>query len=241
MKENNLDTHVSAYNKSFKYELDNKLMLNWYAKRVISKLGKGNLLELGVGHGYSSRKFSEVLGDYTILEGSSAVIEQFYNSNTDLNHVKIIETYFEDFHTNDKFDNIVMGFVLEHVNNPKDILKKYKNMLSKTGRLFVSVPNATSLHRQLANIAGILPDMLRLSDADIELGHLRYFTPESLKSLVESCGYEVLSIEGLFLKPFTTSQLLSLELDDAIFEALMEKGIEYPELSTGLLLEATIR
>jgi 2-polyprenyl-3-methyl-5-hydroxy-6-metoxy-1,4-benzoquinol methylase len=236
--ENKLDGYVVSYKETFSYELDNRLILNWYPKRVVNKMKPGSLLELGVGHGYSCRQFDSKVSKYTILDGSKAVIKQFRENNTDLKHISIIETYFEDYSSNLTYDNIVMGFVLEHVEDPELILKKYKSMLSCDGKLFISVPNASSLHRQLANLAGMLPNIEALSQSDHELGHVRYFTVDTLKELVERCGYQVLSIEGLFLKPFTTSQITSLNLSDSLFEALMQKGIEYPELSTGILLEA---
>lgn len=241
MRKNKLDESVTAYKKSFSYELDNYLMLNWYPKRVVKRMVKGNLLELGVGHGYSCREFARKVEGYTILDGSPAVITQFKENNPDLKHIEIVETFFENYDSQDCYDNIVMGFVLEHVEDPVLILKKYKKLLSKEGKLFVSVPNAESLHRQLANIAGMLPDIRQLSEADMELGHVRYFTTDSLTRMVEECGYEVTRVEGLFLKPFTTSQISSLNLDKKIFEALMEKGVDYPELSTGILLEARVR
>ncbi|PQJ83338.1 class I SAM-dependent methyltransferase [Aliivibrio sifiae] len=241
MLKNKLDKSITAYKQSFSYELDNQLMLNWYPKRVAKKMVDGKLLELGVGHGYSCKQFARQVDEYTILDGSPAVISQFRENNPDLNHIKIVETYFENYESPELYDNIVMGFVLEHVEDPGLILRKYKKFLTTEGRLFISVPNASSLHRQLAHLAGMLPDIKKLSESDKELGHLRYFTVDSLKKLVEVSGYEVISIEGLFLKPFTTAQITSLDLDDEIFDALMKKGVDYPELSTGILLEAKVK
>lgn len=238
--ENKLDKSVSFYGKDFDYELDNRLILNWYPTRVFEKMKTGNLLELGVGHGYSCRQFESKVSEYTILDGSTAVIKKFRDNNPDLNNVNIIETFFENYSSESTYDNIVMGFVLEHVEDPELILRKYRDLLSDDGKLFISVPNAGSLHRQLASLAGMLTNIEMLSQADHDLGHLRYFTVETLKSLVERCGYTIVSIEGLLLKPFTTSQITSLNLDDKIYQALMQKGIEYPELSAGILLEATV-
>ncbi|MEZ8825276.1 class I SAM-dependent methyltransferase [Vibrio amylolyticus] len=237
----NLDKSVTAYNKESPYDLDNSLMLSWYPKRVAKKMNKGSLLELGLGHGYSCREFSKHIDEYVVLDGSPAIIEKFRSENPDLNFVDIIETYFENFENNGTYDNIVMGFVLEHVNDPLEILLKYKDMLSENGRLFISVPNATSLHRQLANISGLLPDMYKLSPVDHEMGHMRYFDVDTLSALVEKAGLKIECIEGLLLKPFTTQQLTSLNLDEDIFQALLVKGIDYPELCTGILIEAKLK
>ena len=47
-----LDKYAKAYNPESKYEFDNKLMLQWYPRRIAQKLIPGNILELGLGHGY---------------------------------------------------------------------------------------------------------------------------------------------------------------------------------------------
>lgn len=151
--------------------------------------------------------------------------------------MKFVETFFEDYCVAEKFDVIIMGFILEHVESPKMILSKYIEMLNETGRMFIAVPNAEALNRRLGYLAGILEDTKKLSTYDIELGHKRYYSVETLKNECTSAGLEVVSIEGLFLKPFTTSQLLGLNLSSDIINALCEVGIEYPELSLGILAE----
>ena len=52
-------------------------------------------------------------------------------------------------------------------------------------------------------------------------------------------GYKIEEMEGIYLKPFATSQIMSLNLKDEIIQALCEIGIEYPELSCGLLAQLT--
>lgn len=93
------------------------------------------------------------------------------------------------------------------------------------------------MHRQLAYLAGELPDMQKLSDADIELGHKRYFTIETLKGLVKEAGLSIISIEGLFLKPLTTRQMVSLNFSQNYLEAFCKLGKDYPQLCSSILLE----
>jgi len=59
-----LDNYMNAYHNSFKYSLDNKLMLNWYPERVAKRMNNGSLLELGIGHGYTVNKFHDVVTTY---------------------------------------------------------------------------------------------------------------------------------------------------------------------------------
>ena len=72
------------------------------------------------------------------------------------------------------------------------------------------------------------------------LGHKRFYTTESLRKDIEQVGFGVDRMEGIYLKPFTTNQMLSLDLDRSIIESLCTLGVDYPELSCGLLAEISI-
>jgi hypothetical protein len=103
--------------------------------------------------------------------------------------------------------------------------------------MFIAVPNAEVLNRRLGYLAGLLPDMQSLSENDIMLGLKRYYTVTSLSNEIKSAGYEIERLEGIYLKPFTTQQIISLNFDKNIFKALCEVGIGYPELSCGILAQ----
>src|SRR5438067_117652 len=124
---NILDIHVKAYEGETQYDFDNDIMLNWYPQRII-KLAKNSksILELGLGHGFSTNIFSEHFSTHVVLDGSSAVIKNFKKRFPDC-PAQIVETYFENFVSDDKFDVIVLGFILEHVDNPLEIITMYKN------------------------------------------------------------------------------------------------------------------
>ena len=61
-----------------------------------------------------------------------------------------------------------------------------------------------------------------------------------LKSLTELCvttGYSIAHVEGIFLKPITTGQIIDLKLSQPILDAMLKVGIDYPELCVGILME----
>ncbi|MEG1625777.1 class I SAM-dependent methyltransferase [Pseudomonas sp.] len=237
---NHLDTFIAAYSDSFGYAFDNNILLNWYPQRIMDLCAKEHsLLELGIGHGYTTNRFSQFFSTHTVIDGSASVIAQFkaqYPAST----AEIVEGYFETFDTDQRFDLIVMGFVLEHVENPQIILEKFKAYLAPGGRIFVSVPNGESLHRRFGHAAGLLDDMMALGSGDLELGHVRTYSLQSLTRELEAAGLQVVRKEGLFLKPFTTTQLKDLNLSNDIINAMCTVGIDYPELSCALMLEATV-
>jgi SAM-dependent methyltransferase len=234
-----LDVHVAAYQGKNIYDFDNEILLTWYPKRIAQVIkDPRSVLDLGLGHGFATEIFSDGCGRHVVLEGSPAVIQNFKLKFPD-NRSEVIETYFEDFETDEKFDLIVMGFILEHVDDPLLILNHFRKFLTPPGKLFVAVPNAEVMNRRLGNLAGLLPDMETLSENDLLLGHKRYFTVGSLTKLVSDAGYKIEKMEGVYLKPFTTRQILSLNLADDIIQALCEVGIEYPELSCAILAQLT--
>lgn len=234
----NLDKFSAAYETSFAYEFDNNIMLNWYPERIMKAAGREQaLLELGLGHGYSSQRFSEFFATHDVVDGSPAVIERFRTHFPDCK-AAIHEAYFEDFSPDRQYDLIVMGFVLEHVEDPGLILRRFRQFLNPGGRCFVAVPNGETLHRRFGRAANLLSDYFALSAADLALGHRRVYSLATLREEMEKAGYVVERTEGIFLKPLTTAQLLSLNLDEAITRAMCEVGIDYPELCAGLLIEA---
>lgn len=235
-----LDDHIDAYGENFSFAFDNDLILRWYPRRITEKMAAGrSLLELGVGHGFTTPHFSRHFDRHVVIEGSGAVIRQFCENNPDCT-VEIVESFFEDFETTEQFDCIVMGFVLEHVAVPTEILRRYKKFLAPGGRCFIAAPNAESLHRRIGKEAGLLAEIMELGAGDIALGHRRLYSLETLRDEIESCGYHLLDVEGIFLKPFSTWQLQSLHLAPSILQALCTIGVSYPELSCALLAEVEV-
>jgi 2-polyprenyl-3-methyl-5-hydroxy-6-metoxy-1,4-benzoquinol methylase len=238
---NTLDTHVAAYRGENLYDFDNQILLNWYPQRIaLHSRGARSLLELGLGHGFSTERFSAQFKRHVVLEGSAAVIENF-RARFPQCAARVVQTWFEEFETDERFDLIVMGFILEHVDDPRRIIEHCRRFLEPGGRMFVAVPNAQVLNRRLGHWAGLLPDLEALSDNDRLLGHKRYYTVDTLTRDIELAGCKVDRMEGIYLKPLTTQQMVSLQLSPRIIEALCEVGVAYPELSCGILAEISAR
>jgi ubiquinone/menaquinone biosynthesis C-methylase UbiE len=235
--DNVLDSHVVAYNGQNLYDFDNNIQLNWYPKRVLRLAEKArSILELGLGHGITTAIFSNHFDRHLVLDASPAVIENFRKRFPDC-RAEIVETYFEKFLSDEKFDLIVLGFILEHVHNPVEIMSYYKRFLVPQGKMFVTVPNAEVMNRRLGHLAGMLEDMQQLSDHDRLCGHKRYYTVKSLAEEIRIAGYEIERMEGIYLKPFTTVQMISLNFDQKVIDALCTLGVDYPELCCGIMAQ----
>lgn len=242
-----LDSHQASYTGDFPYYEENRLTHVAYGERVaqlIRQHGIQTALSLGIGHAEVARRILAQLNQgplrrYAIVEGAPAILSAFLASlDPAPAGLELIEGFFETFTYPQRFELIEAGFVLEHVDDPALVLTRMRDLLIPGGRIIIAVPNARSLHRILGHSAGLLADIHALSQADLALGHQRYFDLASLVELVSACGYSVARTEGMLLKPFTTAQLGRLNLAPAIWGALIEVARDYPDISHAIYLEA---
>ena len=245
MSRENLDQYVDAYRDEFPFADENLGMLRSYASYFIESLGTApqrDVLSLGIGYQIVSQSIVRELGarlaSYTIVEGSKAVIAEFMAEWPLARKPQVIEAYFEAFEPQRQFDAIEMGFVLEHVDDPALIVRRFKRFLKPGGFIGMAVPNARSLHRLIGHEAGLLDDVYKLSAEDRQLGHKRYFDLESFKRLAESEGLVVRRARGIMMKPVTTRQLSALNLSADVREALFKVADDLPAISNSLYLEA---
>ncbi len=236
-----LNAEATQYHPKASTIFENNLVLNWYPQRILKRLQQGrSILELGIGHGITARIFDEVASRHVIIEGASVVIEQFQAEHPDLK-CEIQHCFFEEFETTERFDYVIMGFILEHVDNPRLVLEKYAQYLEPGGKLFVAVPNGKSLNRRVGHAMGKINDLYDLNANDVAMGHQRQYCFDTLTADLESSGYRLTHMEGIYLKPLPLPILQSMEDAAENFQALLQVGIDFPELSVGLLVEAQLR
>ena len=240
---NKLDKVSSEYKPGSATEIENNLILNWYPKRILERLGgesMGSLLELGIGHGYTTALFNEYFERHVVIDGSPVVIEQF-RSNYSFDTLEIVESYFEDFDSDEVFDVVLMGFILEHVDDPDAILARYRRFLKPGGRLFIAVPNAKSLNRRFGLAMGKIDDIYSLNENDLALGHQRNYCLDTLKAAIDGAGFDCVWEEGIYLKPLPLGYMQSMPEFDENLQAMLDVGVDFPELCVGLLVEAQSR
>lgn len=244
---NQLDRHVATYGEDKRFFHENHLMELTYCQRVCASLAGResiSLLSLGLGHGFTSQEMLRTLGarlaELVVVEGSPGMIERYHKEFGLPDKMTIIEGYFETFDTDRRFDAIEIGFVLEHVDDPDALLRKYRGYLKEGGRILVAVPNALSLHRRLGQMAGFLDDPYVLGPMDLEFGHQRYFDLDSLRACVRDAGLTIQAEKGILLKPFTEKQLQSLDLPESVWQALLDISAAYPEISNAMFIEASL-
>jgi SAM-dependent methyltransferase len=232
-----LNAGASEYRPNAATEIENDLVLHWYPKRILQRFGfVDSLLELGLGHGFTAELFGDACNRHVIVDGASTVIDQFKASHPDFRGEIVLE-YFENYTPQYGFDVIVMGFVLEHVDDPSLILRRYRQFLNPGGKVYIAVPNAKSMNRRLGLELGLIDDIYDLNANDRALGHKRQFCRETLTATLRDAGYRVEYEEGVYLKPLPLATLKTLKDFHANLEAMCKVGIDFPDLCVALLVE----
>jgi SAM-dependent methyltransferase len=234
-----LNAMAQEYRPHAPTEIENNLIMNWYPRRIIERSGPvQSLLELGLGHGFTAKYFSEMSSRHVIIDGASKIIDTFKSENPDFPGTIVLD-YFETFDTSERYDVIVMGFVLEHVDDPEFLLRRYRKFLKPNGKLYIAVPNAKSLNRRLGLEMGLIANIYDLNQNDIALGHQRQYCLDTLRASVSGCGYTITHKEGIYLKPLPLGVLKTMPDFQANLQAMLKVGVDFPELCVALLIEAS--
>lgn len=220
------------YNNSF-VSFDFKLTeMNYLSLRPFFRGVKA--LELGPALGQMTKYLVNDFDKLDLIDGSKELLDQIPNYK----NVEKYHSYFEDFETESKYDTIIMSHVLEHIENPIELLKKIAQWLEDDGTLIISVPNAKSLHRQVAVQMGLLDSEFQLNDRDHKLGHYRVYDLSNLKSHAKRAGYTLLEEGGIFLKPVSNGQIEG-NWDDEMIRGFFEIGKRFPSLCAEIYIVLT--
>ena len=234
--------------KSENKRLKNIASNSWYAKgcngyttdysySLFKKFSVKNVsvLELGPAEGVMTKKIAQDFDDISIVEASSRFCKSIERKYA---NIKVHNTLFENFKSKKKYDNIILGHVLEHVIDPQKLLKNIKKNLSKNGKLFCAVPNSRSLHRQAAVILKILKQENQLNASDKHHGHRRVYNPESLRNEFLKAGYNLDHFGGYWLKTLSNKQIEKTHSLKMI-NAFMKLGERYPDISAEIFVVAS--
>ncbi|MCW5701094.1 MAG: class I SAM-dependent methyltransferase [Bradyrhizobium sp.] len=187
----------------------------------------GAILELGPAEGFMTDHLASLGQPMTIVEGAAHFCDDLKQR---FPAIDVVNSLFEDFAPETKYDNIILGHVLEHVENPVEILSRCRSWLTEGGRILAAVPNARSLHRQAAVILGMLKFEEQLNDADLHHGHRRVYTPETFRRDFIQAGLKIDIFGGYWLKPLSNGQI-EKDWDANLLNAFMILGERYPDIA----------
>lgn len=173
------------YHRDEDYKKYEGLFENMFRKRVnlISKfVKKGRMLEIGSATGVMLKLFAKRGWDALGIEPSGSSQEAKKKG------LRVLNVRFEDSKLpNDYFDLVVLNHTLEHMDNPKLVLKRVNAFLKDGGILFIDVPNFGGLSSKILGKKWpyLLPEE-----------HKSQFTKESLTRLLRENGFYILHWES---------------------------------------------
>lgn len=176
--------------------------IEWLKRQIPDK---SSVLELGYGDGIVTNELSNIDCELTLIEGATTLVDIAQRKHPNIN---CVDTLFEDYTPTKLFDVILASHVLEHVDNPVDIIKLMSKWLKPNGKIIIVVPNMNSIHRQLAVIMGLQPALDTLSERDLLVGHQRVYSISSLSDHIRQGGLIPQQSKGFFLKSLPNSMML---------------------------------
>jgi 2-polyprenyl-3-methyl-5-hydroxy-6-metoxy-1,4-benzoquinol methylase len=171
-----------------------------------------------------------------VVDGSTKFLNEAKKRN--LTNVEYHFSLFEEYTSTKKYDYVFASYIMEHVLEPSLVLKMVKQVLKPDGFLFMVVPNARALSRQLAMHMGLISDLKALTENDLANGHRRVYDRVYFNREIEQAGFESISEGGLMLKILADFQLDKL-IDDGLLQQIQIDGLyklgnEYPDLCGSL-------
>lgn len=233
-----LDKVYSTY--TVDHSLQTKVMRELIVRTISPFLSGGHGLEFGCSDGYMTSMLASSLDALDVVDGSKLFLEKAKeNINaTDCKSVVFYESLFENFTSTTRYDYVFASYILEHVQDPVQILRVAHSLLKDGGLLFVVVPNANALSRQLAMHMGLYKDLKELTENDLKHGHRRVYDRVNLNRDIESAGFVNISQGGLMLKILADFQMDKLIAGDTLgaaqIDGLYKLGLEYPDLCGSL-------
>lgn len=146
------------------------------------------ILDVGTASGYLGKTLSERGHAVTGIEYDAATAERarkYYDSF----HVADLEAF--DFPYRGEFDYILFADVLEHLRDPATVLRRCIPTLKTSGKMIISVPNVANFVIRLSLLFG---NFNYTNRGILDATHLRFFTLQSLKELMNQVVCDVLEV-----------------------------------------------
>ncbi|HEX3568970.1 MAG TPA: class I SAM-dependent methyltransferase [Candidatus Saccharimonadales bacterium] len=225
--------------RKYAYGFDYDVMHPYMVKSFKPFFVDGSLLELGCFKGAVTKRLAPYFEDISCVEASDVAAAEA-TKNLD-GKVKMYNALFEDVKLPQKYDNIVMTHVLEHLDDPVKVLKRVNDeWLSDKGKFFLVVPNANAPSRQIAVNMGLISHNTAVTDAEKAHGHVITYTLDTLERDAKAAGLKVVYRSGVFFKALANFQWDEVIKQNIVSPEYLEGcyalGQQYPDLCASIFL-----
>ncbi len=216
-KELNQESHFDEFaydwwNKSGHYKLLHRLN-PIRLQYILSKCNLNNkkVLDIGCGGGILSEELCKQGAEVTGIDSSSKSIsiarQHAKQNNYDIKYINKSIFEITDLGI---YDFVICFEMIEHINEPNDLIKKIKEHSSKKSGLFLSTINRNLKSFMLAKImAEYILDYVPKGTHQ----YAKFITPYELTIMIENNHYKLNDISGLIFNPLDESFHLSNNTD----------------------------
>jgi len=242
MRDRNLDLEFAANSeREYQYGFDiraRRLLLSRWDEHILEE---GRSLEMGSFDGSMTDLLLEKVDTLDVVEGSAELAAKLGARLG--SRVKVYHDWFEEFVPKIKYDQIFLVHGLEHVEDPVSVLERAASWLKPTGKLFVAVPNANALSRQLAVKMGLVNSPEAVTPGERLHGHLRTYNLDTLLSDFTDSKLTVIESGGVIFKPLSNSQFHAAFaagiVTDEYLQACDDLSRTWPHFSASIFAIAT--
>ena len=204
-----------------RYDIDVDLGAEGTSHRyMVEMVGSNkNVLDVGCATGYLANTLKAFGNTVTGLECDPEAAErarQFADKVivADLDHIDLTEAL-----AGETFDVIVFGDVLEHLRDPLPPLRQARSLLAPGGYIVISIPNVAHGDVRMSLLLGRFTYRnLGLLDTT----HLRFFTRQNLRELLEDAGLVAVEVRPTKAPLFGTELgVRPDEVDPAVVELIL--------------------
>jgi 2-polyprenyl-3-methyl-5-hydroxy-6-metoxy-1,4-benzoquinol methylase len=202
----------------------NRELVRHAVKRILATTSGCRALELGCASGVMTEELARRFPHLDVVEGAERYARQaraiLGGHERDSQRGRVHHCLFEEFDPVERYDLIVMAWILEHVADPGDLVRRAGEWLATGGEIHIVVPNAESLHRRVGLCMGLLDRLDELNQSDLAMSHRRVYTWERLEEDIGAAGLRLVSMDGVLLKPLPSALMDAYpqELRDAFFQ-----------------------
>jgi len=180
------------------HQSGDRIALRFFAKILKRYCKKGTILEYGCGSGFFIKKFDTPEYQRIAYDISDYAMEQTRKNNPGIITVENTEKEIKRA----SVDAVAALHLLEHIEDPSVVLKEFNRMLKDKGIVFATVPNMSSVGRQLKG-----NEWFAYRDET----HISLLYPHEWYRLFEKAGFEVIKqgSDGLWDVPYLGTKVPS--------------------------------